>query len=85
MKVSKRASFGKWNDSYIDNAVAWFIGISVFFYVVAALFPTLLSGLGNISVLNVPLASFFSTSGIVPLVIMAGIVLFVIKTARGKK
>jgi hypothetical protein len=85
MEQSKKGMFGKWNDAYLDNAIGWFIGLSVFFYVVAAIFPTLLGGLGNLSVLNIPLASLFSTSGVIPLIIMATLVIFVVKTARGKK
>lgn len=62
-----------------ERVFEWILGIVLLFYGVAALWPTLNNSLTNLSAAGVPLASFFSASGIIPLIIIFAVVIMVVR------
>lgn len=75
-------------DGMITKLVMLIVGIVVIFYIVGGTAGTLTTAAGNISSSGLPLAGLFSSSGVVLLVFMAGILIAIISLAmkwKGKK
>lgn len=65
----------------VTNVVLVIVGIVVIFYLVGSSAGTLTTAADNISGSGLPLASLFSSNGVVLLIFMAGILLAVIVIA----
>lgn len=67
----------------VSGLVLGIVGIVIIFYLVGNLSPTITTAATNISDSGLPLASLFSSSGVVMIVFMAAILLAVIGLAMG--
>ena len=68
----------------VTNAIYVFIGLIVLFLVVANLYPQAAIAGSTLNSSGAPLGSLFVGGGVVLLIVMAGILLVVIKTAFKK-
>jgi len=68
-------------EKIVTSVVLLIVGIVVIFYLVGNTAGTLITASGNISGSGLPLAGLFSSTGIVLLIFMAGILLTIITLA----
>ena len=66
------------------NQVMAIVGIIVILLIVAGLATPILGALGNLSTSGLPLASMFSTTGVVGTIVMVGILIAVLALAFKK-
>ena len=76
-KMNKRGQFNGVGgiQKNIFNIIVAFIGIVLLFQIIAGLIPSVLGAFGNISVLNIPLASLFASGGVMTYVLSAVVIL----------
>jgi len=72
-------SMGKKGAINIGRQTDNLVQLAVFFFLAAALLPVVANALGNISVLNIPLASLFGSQGLVMTLIVVGLVVLAIR------
>lgn len=82
-KMDKKGNIG----GIVNKAIYGIIGVVVLFLLYANLMPTLMDAGDNLSSSGVPLGTIFASTGIVPLIVMVGLLLVVIGffLVKGKK
>lgn len=70
LPTGKRGNISSGLTKIVIGVVLFFIGIILIALLAAALFPELVLALGNLSALNIPLASLFTPTGILMLIIV---------------
>lgn len=83
--MSCKAGIGKFNMNIVDNAIEFFVGITILFLLVANLLPEAQHGGNNIAATGAPLATLFNSQGVLFLIIMAGLLILVARSSRGGK
>ena len=62
----------------VIGVISLIVGIVMIFYIVAALAPTITSAANNMSASGLPLASLFSSSGVILTILIIGVFLAVL-------